>query len=41
VSEQKQEALEDGKQVWEKQDTIWAEIMEKIKKHLKLKLPCL
>jgi len=38
-AEQKQEALEDGKQVWEKQDTIWTEIMEKIKKHLKLNCP--
>ncbi|MCP4140879.1 MAG: hypothetical protein GY755_11415, partial [Chloroflexi bacterium] len=36
---QKQEDIEDGKQVWEKQDTIWTEIMEEIKKHLKLNCP--
>ena len=38
-AEQKQEDIEDGKQVWEKQDTIWTEIMEEIKKHLKLNCP--
>lgn len=38
-AEQKQEALEDGRQVWEKQDTIWTEIMEDIKKHIRLNCP--
>ena len=36
---QKQEDIEDGKQTWEKRDTIWTEIMEKIKKHPKLNCP--
>ena len=36
---QKQEDIEDGNQVWEKQDTIWGEIMEKIKEHSKLNCP--
>ncbi len=29
----KEEALEDGCQIWEKQDTVWNEILELIKKH--------
>jgi len=33
------EDIEDDKQTWEKQDTIWVEIMEGIKKHLKLNCP--
>ena len=36
---QKQEDIEDGKQTWEKRDTIWTEIMEKIKKLPKLNCP--
>ena len=38
-AEQKQEDKEDGKQAWEKQDTIWTEIMKKIKKHSKMNCP--
>ena len=38
-TEQRQEEIEDRKQTWEKQDTIWAEIMVKIKEHLKLNCP--
>ena len=36
---QKQEDIEDGKQTWEKRDTIWTEIMGKIKKHSRLNCP--
>ena len=38
-AEQKQEDIEDGRQIWEKQDTIWTKIMENIKNHLKLNCP--
>jgi hypothetical protein len=38
-SVQKAEDIEDGKQTWEKQDTIWTEIMKKIKGHLKPNCP--
>ncbi len=38
-TEQKQEDMQDGKQVWEKQDTIWAEIMKKIKQYSKINCP--
>ena len=38
-TEQKLEDIEDDKQTWEKQDTIWVEIMEGIKKYLKLNCP--
>ena len=37
--EQKQENIEDGKQAWEMQDTIWTENMEEIKKHIKMNCP--
>jgi len=30
AEEKKEEALEDGNQVWEKQDTVWDEILETI-----------
>jgi len=33
---QRQEDIEDGKQVWEKQDTVWGKIMDEIKRHSKL-----
>ena len=36
---QKAEDIEDGKQTWEKQDTIWVEIMEKIKQYSKMNCP--
>ncbi|MCD6596548.1 MAG: transposase [Bacteroidales bacterium] len=36
---QRQEDIEDGRQTWEKQDTIWVKIMEGIKQHLKLNCP--
>ncbi len=36
---QKQEDIEDGTQVWEKQDTIWTEILVEIKKYFKLNCP--
>ncbi len=39
TEEQKQEDIEDGKQIWEKQDTIWSEIMEKIKTRIKPNCP--
>jgi hypothetical protein len=39
TDEQKQEDMEDGKQIWEKQDTIWSEIMEKIKTRIKPNCP--
>ncbi len=29
----KEEALEDGRQVWEKQDTVWDEILECIRNY--------
>lgn len=38
-AEQKQEDLEDGKQIWEKQDTIWTKIMKDIKNHSKFNCP--
>lgn len=38
-SEQYLEAIEDGKQVWEKQDTVWTKIMEDIKIHMKHNCP--
>lgn len=38
-TEQKQEAIEDGRRVWEKQDTIWRGIMEDIKNHIRLNCP--
>ncbi len=37
--EQGKEDIEDGKQVWENQDTIWIKIMGDIKQHLKLNCP--
>ncbi len=37
---QKQEDIEAGKQVWEKQETIWTEIMGQLIKN-KTQLPCL
>lgn len=37
--EQQQERMEDGKQVWEKQDTVWAEIMQDIKMHTQINCP--
>lgn len=39
MAEQKQEDLEDGKQTWEKQDTIWTKIIQDIKNHLKMNCP--
>jgi len=33
---QHKEDIEDGRQAWEKQDTIWVKIMKDIKQHLKL-----
>lgn len=36
---QHQEDIEDGRQTWEKQDTIWLKIMNDIKNHLKLNCP--
>jgi len=38
-SEKEREVLEDGNCVWEKQDTIWAKIMEDIVHHSKLNCP--
>ena len=38
-TEQDREALEDGKRIWEKQDTVWTKIMEDIKRHSKLNCP--
>jgi len=38
-AEQKLEAMEDGKQIWEKQDTVWTRIMKDIKQHVKLNCP--
>jgi hypothetical protein len=35
----KTEDMEDGKQTWEKQDTIWNEIMDKIKQHSRFNCP--
>ncbi len=37
--EQQQERMEDGQQIWEKQDTVWAEIMQNIKKHTQINCP--
>ncbi len=37
---QKQEELEDGNRIWEKQDTVWQEILTLIKKHKKSNCPC-
>lgn len=37
--EQKQESVEDGKQVWEKRDTVWTEIMQDIKTRLQFNCP--
>jgi len=36
---QHKEDIEDGRQTWEKQDTIWVKIMEDIKQHVKLNCP--
>ena len=36
---QQQEEIEDGRKVWEKQDTVWVKIMEDIKNHLKFNCP--
>lgn len=36
---QRQEDIEDGKQTWQKQDTIWDEIMERIKGYSKFNCP--
>lgn len=38
-ADQQQEDIEDGIQVWEKQDTVWTKIMEDIKNHLKINCP--
>ena len=38
-SEQVREAIEDGKLVWEKRDTVWAKIMDDIKNHMKHNCP--
>ena len=37
--EQQQERMEDGKQIWEKQDTVWTEIMQEIKTHTQINCP--
>lgn len=37
--EQKQETIEDGRQVWEKRDTVWTEIMQDIKTHAQHNCP--
>lgn len=36
---QKQEDIEDGKQIWEKQDTVWNTLMDKILNHMKFNCP--
>lgn len=36
---QRQEDIEDGKQVWEKQDTVWTKVMDDIKNHMKCNCP--
>nr|NQU92475.1 IS91 family transposase [Bacteroidota bacterium] len=36
---QRQEDIEDGRQTWEKQDTVWTKIMEDIKTHLTYNCP--
>ena len=38
-SDRDREAMEDGKQVWEKRDTIWTKIMEDIKSHMQHNCP--
>ncbi len=38
-SDQNREAIEDGKQIWEKRDTVWTKIMEDIKTHMKHNCP--
>lgn len=38
-SDQNREIIEDGRQVWEKRDTIWTKIMEDIKNHMKHNCP--
>jgi len=35
----KQEALEDGNQFWEKQDTVWAAIMKDVRSHSQFNCP--
>ena len=37
--DQQQERMEDGKQIWEKQDTVWEEIMQDIKMHVQVNCP--
>lgn len=37
--DKQQEALEDGNQVWEKQDTVWTAIMQDIKSHAQFNCP--
>jgi len=37
--DKKQEALEEGNQFWEKQDTVWATIMQDIKTHAQFNCP--
>lgn len=38
-TDQKQEDIEDGQQTWEKHDTIWNEIMDRIKQYPKFNCP--
>jgi len=37
--EEKLEAIEDGKQTWEKHDTVWSEIMQQIKTAIQCNCP--
>ena len=38
-SDRDREGIEDGNCVWEKQDTVWAKIMDDINRHSKLNCP--
>jgi transcription elongation factor Elf1 len=38
-NDQRMEDIQDGKQTWEKQDTLWNEIMDRIRKHSKFNCP--
>ena len=39
AAEKNDEALEDGLRVWEKQDTVWDEIVERIRNYRQLNCP--
>jgi hypothetical protein len=38
-NDQRMEDIQDSKQTWEKQDTLWNEIMDRIRKHSKFNCP--